>query len=281
MENYKENVTFKYFATQRILQLGAFPKNENLMQVVNFNEPTYCVAIGNKAYGYVEYSKPLSDKECSDYELTKDYDSLHRMNQPFVRSLFTVPAMEREETDEVQFAKEIEFYTEKLCDLGKNLLDNNDSCYLLIKTETRNEKEHHTNYYVVKQDDQFTLCDTLINDSYMITKNGLDMAYDIHKGCITEIGYGSFGVQTIDGKAFPFVNTIQQDVYVLEDSLLQSSNKRMLKKHTQENGTIEIPESWFNRLKEEKNDLLLPIADMLRDRNEMNEEKEHDCHTDR
>ena len=62
---------FRYYSTQRPVDIGTFPKppDNRVMEIVNFdkripveNEPFH-------AWGYVEYQKPLTEKQADDYEL--------------------------------------------------------------------------------------------------------------------------------------------------------------------------------------------------------------------
>ena len=62
---------FRYYSTQRSVDIGTFPKppDNRVMEIVNFdkripveNEPFH-------AWGYVEYQKPLTEKQADDYEL--------------------------------------------------------------------------------------------------------------------------------------------------------------------------------------------------------------------
>lgn len=62
-----------YYSTQRPITPGSFPKPEGnaVEQIVNFPAKIYVDAIGKQAYGYIDYEKPLSEKDASDYELTQ------------------------------------------------------------------------------------------------------------------------------------------------------------------------------------------------------------------
>lgn len=62
---------FRYYSTQRPVDIGTFPKppDNKVLDIVNFdkripveNEPFH-------AWGYVEYQKPLTEKQADDYEL--------------------------------------------------------------------------------------------------------------------------------------------------------------------------------------------------------------------
>ena len=62
---------YKYYLTQRPPSLGTFPKpkDNKIIDIVEFEDKKFIHNIYCKAWGYVEYGKPLTDKEISDYEL--------------------------------------------------------------------------------------------------------------------------------------------------------------------------------------------------------------------
>ena len=64
----------RYFSTQRPLTPGAFPKpsDNRVIAVENFDTydgRMFCPAVSRLAYGYVDYEKPLTEEQSSDYEL--------------------------------------------------------------------------------------------------------------------------------------------------------------------------------------------------------------------
>lgn len=59
----------RYYLTQRPASLGTHPKGTT--DLVNFDDKQQVDDIGREAWGYVEYDKPLTDAQISDYELTK------------------------------------------------------------------------------------------------------------------------------------------------------------------------------------------------------------------
>ncbi len=61
-----EEESFKYYSTLRPVAPGTFPKHD-VVDIVNFE--TRREVNGIKAWGYIEYSKPLSEAECIEYEL--------------------------------------------------------------------------------------------------------------------------------------------------------------------------------------------------------------------
>lgn len=64
----------RYYSTQRPVAPGTFPKSEKnrILEIHNFEEKTYCSEPGRDCWGYIDYEKPLSEKEASDYELVRD-----------------------------------------------------------------------------------------------------------------------------------------------------------------------------------------------------------------
>ena len=72
MNNFEgaEHKTYRYYSTQRPIDIGTFPKPDgDPLSIVCFNTRTP-VENGNfVAWGYIEYAKPLTEKQASDYEL--------------------------------------------------------------------------------------------------------------------------------------------------------------------------------------------------------------------
>lgn len=261
-------MSYMYFSDKRTLTPGAVPHKEDLVRVVNFEQPTHCVAVGKKVYGFAEFQKPLTEKECKDIELIEDYRSLHRLDRPFVRNMLSVPALERSEQDDERIETEINFYTDKLCKLGETLQRVDSPYYLLVQTDFQKDGQVKTGYAVIGHDDPYDLTEAVLNDDFMASKNGVDLAYDLHKNCFTSVAYGTMGVQSIGDEKFPYVNTIQNDVYVLESGLMKPYAEKLVSRITAENGYAEVPEAIFERLKTESSDLLAPVAYMVREMNE-------------
>lgn len=57
----------RYYLTQRPPSPGAFPGKP--VRVVSFDSKKHVEAIGCRAWGWVEYDEPLTEKQVSDYEL--------------------------------------------------------------------------------------------------------------------------------------------------------------------------------------------------------------------
>jgi hypothetical protein len=72
---------YKYYSTQRPVDLGTFPKTENgPVKIVNFYNRESVVHGKLQAWGYLLYRAPLSEKQMDDYELRAapgNLDQLH------------------------------------------------------------------------------------------------------------------------------------------------------------------------------------------------------------
>ena len=69
----QENCTYRYYSTQRPVDIGTFPKppDNPVVEVHNYDADSR-IPVENgmiQAWGYVEYQKPLTEKEAGDYEL--------------------------------------------------------------------------------------------------------------------------------------------------------------------------------------------------------------------
>ena len=69
----QENGTYRYYSTQRPVDIGTFPKppDNPVVEVHNYDADSR-IPVENgmiQAWGYVEYQKPLTEKEAGDYEL--------------------------------------------------------------------------------------------------------------------------------------------------------------------------------------------------------------------
>ncbi len=64
----------RYYSTQRPVAPGTFPKpvGNKVLEIVNFDELKYCPESGRDCWGYIEYEKPLTEKEAVDYELVRE-----------------------------------------------------------------------------------------------------------------------------------------------------------------------------------------------------------------
>ena len=64
------NGLYRYYSTQRPVGPGTFPKENNPpVNIENYHSRIHVEGGSTLAWGYIEYAKPLSDKQISDYEL--------------------------------------------------------------------------------------------------------------------------------------------------------------------------------------------------------------------
>lgn len=65
-----EKSAYKYYSTQRPVDIGTFPKTENgPLRLVNFDSRETVEQSRFKAWGYLVYDAPLTEKQIADYEL--------------------------------------------------------------------------------------------------------------------------------------------------------------------------------------------------------------------
>ena len=64
------NNVHRYYSTQRPVMPGGFPKRGNVEKIHNFESKIFCEEIGNEAWGYIDYTEPLTKEESDGYELT-------------------------------------------------------------------------------------------------------------------------------------------------------------------------------------------------------------------
>ena len=61
----------RYYSTQRPVTPGSFPKPEGnrVLEIVNFDEKIFHAEPAQECLGYIDYEKPLSEKEAVSYGL--------------------------------------------------------------------------------------------------------------------------------------------------------------------------------------------------------------------
>ena len=66
----------RYYSTLRPVAPGCFPKPEGnrIERMINFPAKCYVCEIWKQAYGFIDYEKPLTDREAEAYELAKGGD---------------------------------------------------------------------------------------------------------------------------------------------------------------------------------------------------------------
>ena len=62
---------FRYYSTQRPVDIGTFPKppGNKVVEIVNFDKRIPVENGTMRAWGYIEYQKPLTEQQADDYEL--------------------------------------------------------------------------------------------------------------------------------------------------------------------------------------------------------------------
>ena len=67
----QENGLYRYYSTQRPVDIGTFPKpaDNKPVEIHNYDKRQPVENGTMQAWGYLEYAKPLTEKEASDYEL--------------------------------------------------------------------------------------------------------------------------------------------------------------------------------------------------------------------
>ena len=66
----QESGLYRYYSTQRPIAPGSFPKDQNApVNMVNFDTRSPVEGGQVQAWGYLEYQKPLTEKQAADYEL--------------------------------------------------------------------------------------------------------------------------------------------------------------------------------------------------------------------
>lgn len=75
----------RYYSKLRPVSLNTYPKNGNYVGHHNFDSRQFCNDIHDYAWGYVEYSQPLSNEEIDMYDLVdgslrKFYGVIFRVN---------------------------------------------------------------------------------------------------------------------------------------------------------------------------------------------------------
>ena len=60
----------RYYSTQRPVLPGGFPEKDKVERIQNFDHKEFCKEIGDEAWGFIEYSEPLTKEQADAYELT-------------------------------------------------------------------------------------------------------------------------------------------------------------------------------------------------------------------
>lgn len=83
----QENGLYRYYSTQRPVDIGTFPKpaDNKPVEIHNYDKRQPVENGTMQAWGYLEYAKPLTEKEASDYEL-KPAPAAVRTQEPIEQS---------------------------------------------------------------------------------------------------------------------------------------------------------------------------------------------------
>lgn len=63
----------RYYSTQRPVAPGTFPKpaGNRVLQITNFDSREFVPEILKSAWGFIEYEKPLTERDARSYELCR------------------------------------------------------------------------------------------------------------------------------------------------------------------------------------------------------------------
>ena len=68
------NKVYRYYSTQRPVDIGTFPKpaGNTVVNIWNYDGRLPIEELGGRpAWGYIEYAQPVSDADLDNYELRK------------------------------------------------------------------------------------------------------------------------------------------------------------------------------------------------------------------
>jgi|InofroStandDraft_1065614.scaffolds.fasta_scaffold19258_1 hypothetical protein len=60
---------YRYYSTMRPVGPGTFPRTQPVETIVNFDRRQFVPEINHKAWGYIEYAAPITEKQAASYEL--------------------------------------------------------------------------------------------------------------------------------------------------------------------------------------------------------------------
>ena len=63
---------YRYFSPLRPISPGTFPNTEMLIKIHNYDSRKFVENIGREAWGYADYSEPLTKGQINDYELIEE-----------------------------------------------------------------------------------------------------------------------------------------------------------------------------------------------------------------
>ena len=130
----------RYYSTQRPVTPGSFPKADGnkVLEIVNFDEKTYCKEADRDCWGYIDYEKPLSEKEAASHDLVRELllDFRHRYMATSGTSILRTfaTAAELNEWWEARDSEGRYFCRLYDCKMGIDILG---SRYMFLKPEER------------------------------------------------------------------------------------------------------------------------------------------------
>lgn len=146
----------RYYSTQRPVTPGSFPKpaGNKVLEIVNFDEKTYCKEADRDCWGYIDYEKPLSEKEANAYELVRELllDFSQRYMATSGTSILRTFATAAELNEWWEARDSEGRYFCRLYDrkTGANILG---SEYMFLKPEERFSDEQELNLFDMQQGD--------------------------------------------------------------------------------------------------------------------------------
>lgn len=69
-----KSAVFRYYSVLRPVASDSVPKAAEATKIWNFDKKTFCQEINMEAYGYIEYSNPLSVRECAAFDLIEAFE---------------------------------------------------------------------------------------------------------------------------------------------------------------------------------------------------------------
>lgn len=137
----------KYYSTQHPITPGKFPEPQDnkVLEIVNFNELTYCDEPERDCWGYINYENPLSEKDAVAYKLVRErrLDFSHRYMAAHGTSILRTFATAAEMNRWWEARNTEGRYFCRLYDCEKHI-DILGSRYMFLKPEERFQDELQT-----------------------------------------------------------------------------------------------------------------------------------------
>ena len=106
-EGHEQAEYYRYYSTQRPVDLGTFPKppGNAPVEIINFDERRMVEGSTMRAWGELAYLKPLTEKQMEDYELRPAPGNPDRMARPSITAQLKEAARRAEPPKEPDKAK--------------------------------------------------------------------------------------------------------------------------------------------------------------------------------